>query len=170
MLRPRLFLLIGAIVVLAGCASPSPLAQDGNQTTQALVASSDPLSYEGYETVLRTYVNADGLVDYPALQVNPQGLKDFVAQLRSVSPDTYAAWSENEKIAFLINVYNAITLESIINQNPLKGSIKDIFGVWNFNKHTVMERSLTLDNIEHDILRKDFQEPRIHAALGVSQK
>jgi len=165
MLRPRLFLLIGAIVVLAGCASPSPLAQDGNQTTQALVASSDPLSYEGYETVLRTYVNADGLVDYPALQVNPQGLKDFVAQLRSVSPDTYAAWSENEKIAFLINVYNAITLESIINQNPLKGSIKDIFGVWNFNKHTVMERSLTLDNIEHDILRKDFQEPRIHAAL-----
>jgi len=165
MLRPRLFLLIGAIVVLAGCASPPPLAQDGNQTTQALVASSDPLSYEGYETVLRTYVNADGLVDYPALQVNPQGLKDFVAQLRSVSPDTYAAWSENEKIAFLINVYNAITLESIINQNPLKGSIKDIFGVWNFNKHTVMERSLTLDNIEHDILRKDFQEPRIHAAL-----
>jgi type IV secretory pathway TrbF-like protein len=165
MLRPRLFLLIGAIVVLAGCASPPPLAQDGNQTTEALVASSDPLSYEGYETVLRTYVNADGLVDYPALQVNPQGLKDFVAQLRSVSPDTYAAWSENEKIAFLINVYNAITLESIINQNPLKGSIKDIFGVWNFNKHTVMERSLTLDNIEHDILRKDFQEPRIHAAL-----
>jgi len=165
MLRPRLFLLIGAIVVLAGCASPPPLAQNGNQTTQALVASSDPLSYEGYETVLRTYVNADGLVDYPALQVNPQGLKDFVAQLRSVSPDTYAAWSENEKIAFLINVYNAITLESIINQNPLKGSIKDIFGVWNFNKHTVMERSLTLDNIEHDILRKDFQEPRIHAAL-----
>jgi hypothetical protein len=165
MLRPRLVLLIGAIAMLAGCASTPPLAQNESQTTQASVASSSPLSYADYETVLRTYVNADGLVDYPALQANPQVLKDFVARLGSVSPDTYAAWSENEKVAFLINAYNAITLESIINQNPLKGSIKDIFGVWNFKKHTVMGRSLTLDNIEHDILRKDFQEPRIHAAL-----
>jgi Protein of unknown function, DUF547 len=165
MLKPKLFLLIGAIAVLAGCASAPPLAQNQSQTTQVTVASSASLSYEGYGTVLRTYVNADGLVDYPALQANPQVLKDFIAQLGAVSSDTYAAWNENEKIAFLINAYNAITLESIINQNPLKGSIKDIFGVWNFNKHTVMGRSLTLDNIEHDILRKDFQEPRIHAAL-----
>lgn len=164
MLKPKLFLLIGAIAVLAGCASPPP-AQNESQTAQASVVSSAPLSYEGYETVLRTYVNADGLVDYAALQANPQVLKNFIAQLGAVSPDTYAAWSENEKIAFLINAYNAITLESIIDQNPLKGSIKDIFGVWNFNKHTVMGRSLTLDNIEHDILRKDFQEPRIHVAL-----
>jgi hypothetical protein len=165
MLKSRIFFLVGAIAVLAGCASIPPLAQNQSQTTEASVASSAPLSYEDYGTVLRTYVNADGLVDYPALQANPQVLKDFIAQLGSVSPDTYVAWNENEKIAFLINAYNAITLESIINQNPLKGSIKDIFGVWNFTKHTVMGRSLTLDNIEHDILRKDFQEPRIHAAL-----
>ncbi|OLP18691.1 hypothetical protein BST81_09215 [Leptolyngbya sp. 'hensonii'] len=165
MLRSSSFLLIGAIALLAGCTHTPPLAQNQSPTTQATVASSVPLSYEGYGTVLRTYVNADGLVDYPALQANPQRLRDFITQLKSVAPDTYATWSENEKIAFLINAYNAITLESIINQNPLKGSIKDIFGVWNFNKHIVMGRSLTLDNIEHDILRKDFQEPRIHAAL-----
>jgi len=165
MLSPRSFLLIGAISVLTSCASTPSLTQNQSQTAQVTVASSAPLSYESYGTVLRTYVNADGLVDYSALQANPQALKDFIAQLGAVSPDTYAAWSENEKIAFLINAYNAITLESIINQTPLKGSIKDIFGVWNFNKHTVMGRSLTLDNIEHDILRKDFQEPRIHAAL-----
>lgn len=165
MLRPKLFLFIGAIAVLAGCASPPPLAQNQSQTSQVAAVPSTPLSYEDYGTVLRTYVNADGLVDYSALQANPQVLKDFIAQLGAVSPDTYAAWSDNEKIAFLINAYNAITLESIIDQNPLKGSIKDIFGVWNFKKHTVMGRSLTLDNIEHDILRKDFQEPRIHAAL-----
>lgn len=165
MLKPRLFLIFGAIAVFSGCASPSPLAQNQSETTQVAVASSAPLSYEDYGTVLRIYVNADGLVDYPALQANSQGLKDFIARLGAISPDTYAAWSENEKIAFLINAYNAITLESIINQHPLKGSIKDIFGVWNFKKHTVIGRSLTLDNIEHGILRKDFQEPRIHAAL-----
>ncbi len=165
MLRPRLFLLIGAIALLASCASAPPLAQNEGQTTQASIAASVPLSYEDYETVLRTYVNADGLVDYSALQANPQVLENFITQLGSVPSGTYAAWSQNEKIAFLINAYNAITLKSIIDQNPLKGSIKDIFGVWNFKKHTVMERSLTLDNIEHAILRKDFQEPRIHAAL-----
>jgi hypothetical protein len=164
MLRPRLLLLIGAIV-LASCASNPPLAQNESQATQASIASSVPLSYEDYGTVLRTYVNADGLVDYPALQANPQVLENFITQLGTVPQDTYAAWSENEKIAFLINAYNAITLKSIIDQKPLKGSIKDIFGVWNFKKHTVMGRSLTLDNIEHAILRKDFQEPRIHAAL-----
>jgi hypothetical protein len=165
MLRPQFILLMGAIAILAGCASPLPLAQNESGANQASVASAPPLSYADYETVLSTYVNADGLVNYPALQANSQLLQDFIMQLGAVSPDTYAVWSENEKVAFLINAYNAITLESIISQNPLKGSIKDIFGVWNFKKHTVMGRSLTLDNIEHDILRKDFQEPRIHAAL-----
>jgi Protein of unknown function, DUF547 len=65
----------------------------------------------------------------------------------------------------MINAYNAITLESIINQKPLKKSIKDIFGVWNFAKHTVAGEAKTLDDIEHNTLRKNFNEPRIHAAL-----
>ncbi|MGC8713961.1 MAG: hypothetical protein ACP5RH_16350 [Leptodesmis sp.] len=108
MLKSRLFFLVGAIAILAGCASPPPLAQNQSQTTETSVASSAPLSYADYGTVLRTYVNADGLVNYPALQANPQALKDFIAQIGAVSPDIYAAWSENEKIAFLINAYNAI--------------------------------------------------------------
>jgi hypothetical protein len=115
--------------------------------------------------ILQTYVNAEGLVNYAALQANPAPLKAFIAQLGAVSPSAYEAWEEPEKIAFLINAYNAITLESIIEQNPIKGSIKDILGVWNLKRHQVMGRSLTLDAIEHEILRKDFQEPRIHAAL-----
>jgi Protein of unknown function, DUF547 len=112
MLKPQFILLMGTIAILAGCASPPPLAQNESQTTQASLASAPPLSYADYETVLRTYVNADGLVNYPALQANPQLLQGFIAQLGAVSPDTYAGWSENEKVAFLINAYNAITLES----------------------------------------------------------
>jgi Protein of unknown function, DUF547 len=156
-------ILVAAIAVLSGCASPSPSAQESNRSPQT--ASAVPLSYESYGNVLQTYVNSEGLVDYPALQNNPQLLKNFVVKLGSVAPSTYAAWSRPEKIAFLINAYNAITLESIINQKPLKKSIKDIFGVWNFAKHTVAGDAKTLDDIEHKILRKDFDEPRIHAAL-----
>jgi len=165
MLKPTSFILMGAIALLSSCTSPSPLAQGTSSTGQPTATSASPLSYEAYGMVLRTYVNAAGLVDYPALQANPMPLKEFVAALGAVSPNTYEAWSDQEKIAFLVNAYNAITLESIIDQKPLKGSIKDIWGVWNGKKHLVMGQSITLDAIEHEILRKDFQEPRIHAAL-----
>lgn len=165
MLKSTSFMLIGAIVLLSSCASPPPLAEGNSQTTQMTAASATPLDYEDYGTILRTYVNADGLVNYAALQANPKPLKDFVAKLGAVSPATYGAWSEQEKIAFLINAYNAITLESIIDQNPLKNSIKEIWGVWNLKNHTIVGQSRTLDNIEHQILRKEFNEPRIHAAL-----
>jgi hypothetical protein len=164
MLKPLSFILISAIALLPGCVNTPFSAQNASQTSQT-ISSADSLSYEEYGMLLQTYVDADGLVDYPALQANPEPLKAFVEKLGAVSPDTYAAWNDAEKIAFLINAYNAITLESIIDQNPLKSSIRDILGVWNFNQHTVMGRAMTLDTIEHEILRKEFQEPRIHAAL-----
>jgi hypothetical protein len=169
LLKP--LVLVAAVIAISGAsgcvnspAARSPAARPpASQTAQ--VASAAPLSYEEYGTLLRSYVDAEGLVDYSALQNNAQPLKDFVTQLGEVSPSRYESWSEPDQIAFLINAYNAITLQSIISQQPLKGSIKDIFGVWNFNKHAVMGKSITLDTIEHGILRKDFQEPRIHAAL-----
>lgn len=157
------FILVAAIAALSGCASTPPSAQGSVQLPQT--AEAVTLSYESYGKILQTYVNPKGLVDYPALQNNPQPLKEFVARLGAVAPGTYATWSSSDKIAFLINAYNAITLESIINQKPLKNSIKDIFGVWNFAKHTVAGNAKTLDDIEHKILRQEFNEPRIHAAL-----
>ena len=164
MLKP--LVLVAAVIAVSGAMSGcvnSSLTPPESQTAQ--VASTAPLSYEDYGMVLRSYVNADGLVNYTALQTNAQPLTDFVTKLGAVSPSSYESWSNPDQIAFLINAYNAITLQSIISQQPLKGSIKDIFGVWNFNKHSVMGKSITLDTIEHGILRKDFQEPRIHAAL-----
>jgi Protein of unknown function, DUF547 len=154
---------MAAIALLYSCNSLSPSVQGNAPSTQSV--SIAPLSYESYRKILQTYVSTQGLVDYSALQTNPQPLKDVVVQLGAVAPSTYAAWGDPDKIAFLINAYNAITLESIINQKPLKKSIKDIFGVWNFAKHTVAGEAKTLDDIEHNTLRKNFNEPRIHAAL-----
>ena len=58
-----------------------------------------------------------------------------------------------------------MTLQSIIDRDPLDDSIRDIPGVWNRRNFTLVGEARTLDNIEHDILRKDFNEPRIHVAL-----
>ena len=68
-------------------------------------------------------------------------------------------------MAFLINAYNSFTLQSIIDKQPLPKSIRDIPGVWKSRKFNVAGSQKTLNNIEHDTLRTQFNEPRIHAAL-----
>ena len=168
-------LLVATIIGMSAIASCSNLADsiqsststaDSSQVkTEVKGAATQPFSYQNYGDVLQTYVDDQGLVDYTALQANREQLDQFNQSLGTVAPNTYANWSESEQIAFLINAYNAFTLQSIIDQEPLKDSIRDISGVWNRRKFTLAGEEKTLDNIEHDILRKDFNEPRIHAAL-----
>ena len=137
-------------------------AQDNNPQLQASVKS---FNYEDYAAVLTTYVSPGGLVNYDRLQANRQQLDRFNTALAAVTLSTYSSWHEKEQIAFWINAYNAFTLQSIVDQNPLKKSIRDIPGVWKRRKFTIAGQSKTLDNIEHDTLRVDFNEPRIHVAL-----
>jgi hypothetical protein len=155
-------LLLAAIALVPACARPLPVAQRSGQVT---AAATTPLDYGDYANLLQTYVSPSGLVDYTALQANPDPLQAVVAELGAVSLATYEGWSEADKIAFLINAYNAITLQSIVDQAPLKPSIRDIPGVWTAQRHPVLGQALTLDNLEHDLLRKQFSEPRVHAAL-----
>jgi hypothetical protein len=157
--KPFSVVLVAAIAFTPACALPL------GQATAPIAATQDSIDYTTYAEILKTYVSPQGLVDYEALQAEPEALNSFVAQLGAVSPTAYEDWSQPEKIAFLINAYNAITLQSIIAQQPLKQSIRDIVGVWNFKQHPLLGQGLTLDAIEHDILRQDFTEPRIHAAL-----
>lgn len=163
MLKPLPLVLLAAIAIAPACASPVPLGQSNSQISPAQTI--EAISYDGYDDILQTYVSPSGLVDYAALQANPKPLNDFVDQLGKLSPAAYENLSAPDQIAFLINAYNAITLQSIIEQQPLKASIRDITGVWNFKQHPVVGQNLTLDAIEHDILRQEFTEPRIHAAL-----
>ena len=133
------------------------------------VASNKSLSYQPYDQILKTYIK--GLrVDYQSLQSNRSQLDSFNTALGNVNNATYNSWSEQDKIAFLINAYNSFTLESIIDQTPIKKSIRDIPGVWKRRKFKVAGQLKTLDNIEHDILRKQFNEPRIHMALVCAAK
>ena len=165
-------LLLGASIasiVLIGCSNLGnsqaqvETPQDSLPSTE--IAANQSFSYQDYDEVLKAYVDDRGLVDYVSLQANRDKLDRFNQSLGTVSPETYNSWSESEKIAFLSNAYNSFTLQSIIDQNPLKDSIRDISGVWNRRKFLLAGEERTLDNIEHDILRKDFNEPRIHVAL-----
>jgi hypothetical protein len=138
-------------------------------------------SYEEYYVVLSNYVDEESRVNYKKLKENETELMSFIHALASLEPNVYRGWYREEKIAFWINAYNALTLNAIVMNYPIKSSffkslrfpknsIRQIPGVWNTMTFTVMGEEVTLDFIEHQVLRKEFQEPRIHMALVCAAK
>jgi Protein of unknown function, DUF547 len=162
----KLTIVLGIALITSGCvAASSNQSQKSDTNVSSGRIETTPFSTTNYAAVLSRYVNDDGLVNYTALQSDRQQLDTFNTAIGTVTPATYKSWNDQQKIAFLMNAYNALTLQSIIDQKPLKASIKDISGVWNGRRFQVAGESRTLDNIEHDILRKKFAEPRLHVAL-----
>ncbi len=147
----------------------------GGGLQAAQEAREDGFSYENYARALR-YVNDQAMVDYRKLKADRSDLDAFVRELADLDPRAYAEWDDKAKIAFWINAYNALTLKVIIDHYPIQptwparwrfphNSIRQIEGVWDEIEFSVMGKDMTLDQIEHDTLRKDFNEPRIHMAL-----
>lgn len=155
-------LMAGTAVLVAG-GSAVYLMQTQNPS-QVVQAKDTRPQNDLYNDVLRLYVNDQGQVNYQALQANRRSLDRFNDSLGAIAPDVYESWSEAEQIAFLLNAYNAFTLETIIDQSPIR-SIRRIPGAWRVRQFSVAGQSKTLDDIEHQVLRVQFNEPRIHAAL-----
>ncbi len=137
----------------------------------------DPaFDYSSYADVLRTYVDESGMVNYRGLKAKPEGLRSYVKAIATLPRPRYQGWDDDAKIAFWLNAYNGLTLQAIIDHYPIKAfflrsrvypknSIRQIPGVWDKLKFTVMGRKVTLNHIEHKILRVEFNETRIHMAL-----
>lgn len=109
-------------------------------------------------------------VNYAAMKQDRNKLKSYLASLSQVSQSQYQSWSEAEQLAFLINAYNAWTVEFILTAYPNIDSIKDLASFfsspWSKKFIPLLGGTLSLDNIEHDMIRKDFKEPRIHFAVN----
>jgi hypothetical protein len=131
---------------------------------------SDPL-HRPLDQILDVNVR-DGFVYYRALQSSRGALDRYIASL-NVPQATYASWSREAKMAFWVNAYNAIVLQTVINRYPIRGSssaypassIRQIPGAFDQLKHNVAGRSVTLDEIDKKIL-PEFNEPRLTLALG----
>ncbi len=113
----------------------------------------------------------DGIVYVDYANVAPQDhelLKTYIASLESVDP---TALNREEAFAFWANLYNAVTLDVVLDAYPVK-SIRDIrpsviaTGPWKKGRVTINGAMLSLDNIEHDILRAFWDEPRVHYAVN----
>ena len=158
-------LFLACSIGLVGCSTNAVTTTADSSSAQVEIASAQGVDYTLYDDVLSTYVDDDGWVNYADLQPSRQLLDSFNNGLAEVDDATLSNWSEPEQIAFWINAYNSLTLKSIVDQTPLKPSIKDITGVWRLRKHPINQNQKTLNEIEHDVLRVDFDEPRLHAAI-----
>ncbi|WP_404399671.1 DUF547 domain-containing protein [Idiomarina seosinensis] len=118
--------------------------------------------------------NLSSRVNYHSLAQQPGNLKSYLASLSGVSASQYQQWAAPQQLAFLINAYNAFTLELIIdNYDKFRSgdaeSIRDLGGLfsgpWEKSFFSLLGERRTLDWLEHEKIRVDFDEPRIHAAL-----
>lgn len=151
--------LAAAFLLLLGTAfASSAAAFDTNHTALA--------------EVLRAHVT-NSFVRYANLKASPARLDAYLASAASVAKPDFEKWSEADQIAFLINVYNAATLKLITDNYPVK-SIKKIGGwfgsPWKQEVVRLFGKTITLDELEHGMLRANYREPRVHFALVCAAK
>lgn len=122
----------------------------------------DNITHNRWNTLLQKNVSKDGTVNYKAFQKDSKELQSYLEELSLKVPNK--SWSKNATLAYWINAYNAFTVKLIIDNMPLK-SIKDISNPWGKKFISLANKKYSLEEIEHEILRK-MDEPRIHFAIN----
>ncbi len=131
-------------------------------------AQAADFDHSKFDQILKTYVDTEGRVDYNGIAAD----KTFREYMRSLQNAKADSLSRDGQLAFWINAYNAVTIDKVIQWKPKK-SVRETFvpGIWTGTKfftsrqHTVAGQRLSQDDIEHEILRKRFKDPRIHFAI-----
>lgn len=157
------------LMLLAGAAAStlSPLV--------AMAQSGFDHQYSAWNALLKKHVRwlPDGKqtrVDYKGFSSDRASLGAVLAAMSAVSRASFDGWSRPQRMAFLINAYNAFTVELILTKYPDLKSIKDIGSIfqspWKKSFFTLLGEQRHLDWIEHEQLRPDFKDPRVHAAVN----
>lgn len=116
-----------------------------------------------FDRLLNRNVDSAGFVDYPSFAAQVTELDGY---LETLADADFEVLGRDEKLAFLINAYNAFTLRLIIDHYPVS-SIRDIPSAerWDAVRWALAGRTVSLNQIEHEYIRSRFAEPRIHFAL-----
>jgi hypothetical protein len=134
-------------------------------------------SHKAWTTLLKKHVvliseGRASQLDYAGMAKDRAALKAYLQTLSAVPETAFKGWSKAQRMAFLINAYNAFTVEKILTRYP------DIGSIWDFGKifgnpfkddfFSLFGRPFTLDAIEHGMLRKPgaYDEPRVHYAVN----
>ena len=119
-----------------------------------------------YAGLLQRYVH-NGVVDYRGFKNQEATLDRYLEALAQIDPQTL---SRDQSFAFYVNAYNAWTIKLVLSRYPDLESIKDLGSLlrspWKKKFVRIDGQVLTLDNIEHDILRPEFKDARVHFAVN----
>ncbi|MEM5539196.1 DUF547 domain-containing protein [Olleya sp. AS48] len=135
-----------------------------NEFNQILTKTEHSNIHFLWNELLQKHVSANGNVNYKSFKTDYKKLLEYINILAILkSKPEFDSISKEEKLAFWINAYNALTIDLIIKNYPVK-SIKDIKDPWEQRLWQFGDKWYNLEDIEHKILRK-MDEPRIHFAI-----
>lgn len=124
-----------------------------------------PDLHSSFDYLLKKYVSEEGKVNYEGLKTEINKLNDYLNLLSSSYPNE--KWTKNEQLAYWINLYNAATLQLILKNYPIKSIMNINNGkAWDVKFIKSGTKMLTLNQIENEIIRPNFNEPRIHFAVN----
>lgn len=127
--------------------------------------------------VLRTFVNARGMVDYKRLRPERYELGLLLEELGRIDPSEYRSWSKEDKIAFWINTYNLQKLKVVVDNYPITASSQILAAYWGplnirhiegriaAHRFLVVDEQFTFAEIERRFFRGQFDDPRVFFAL-----
>lgn len=159
------FLAVSSCTLLssAGLTSKGLPAKEAPRDLNSTTANSSVnLDHSRWDKLLKKHVDSQGNVDYKSFQKDQEELDIYLQMLSENKPTE--KWSVQEQLAYYINLYNAYTVDLILDNYPLK-SIKDISSPWTSAIIPVGDTKMSLGGIENSILRK-MNEPRIHFAIN----
>ena len=126
-------------------------------------------SHQVFDDLLRKHVSSTGKVNYKGFKADKAKLDGYLKMLEGQKVES--SWSNNKKLAFWINAYNAYTIDLVADNYPI-GSITDLEGGKPWDKAFIKlnGKTLSLNNIENDIIRPTFKDGRIHFAVNCAAK
>lgn len=133
-----------------------------------------PADHTLWDSLLQAHVNAAGVVDYLGFQADSLRLRTYLRHLAQHHP--HPGWTREQQLAYWINAYNAFTVELVCRHYPIasikaiRPGIPFVNSVWDLKFIHLSGRDYDLNNIEHGILRRQFQEPRIHFVLNCASQ
>lgn len=133
-------------------------------------------SHTEWDGLLKQYVLWDekgvaSQVDYAGFKRDEARLERYLDDLSKVSKEEFSGWGKSQQLAFLINAYNAFTVELILTRYPDLKSIKQLGSIfsspWSKRFFHLLGKDRTLDEVEHEMIREPgvYDDPRIHVAV-----
>lgn len=153
----------------------TPEIQSNKDTTSSkhvqVIQEIDSYNFHNYDqlnTLLKKYVSASGNVNYSEIKADHNALNTILKEFEDNYPEKN--WSNNEKLAYWINAYNIFTIKLIVDNYPTTSITKITTEPWKKKFINLRGTTISLNHIENEIIRKEFNEPRIHFALNCASK